>query len=164
MPIERDTMDQTTLRTAMPGDAKAISAMLIASITDLCVRDHGGSPDKIAAWTANKSPDHIAGWIAARQTVLLVAHRGNAVAGAAAFFPDGRIVLNYVAPSHRFQGVSSALLAEMEQRLHAAGIALGRLVSTQTAERFYRARGWQPDGPPEISFGSASQPMIKALR
>ena len=62
--------------------------------------------------------------------------------GVAAMMEQGKITLNYVAPDARFRGVSKALLACLEKRLKALGIAQCSLESTQTALRFYEAMGY----------------------
>jgi hypothetical protein len=44
------------------------------------------------------------------------------------------------------------------------GIRLGRLTSTVTAHRFYRAAGWQDEGVPQDMFGlHTGHRMSKAL-
>ena len=79
------------------------------------------------------------------QTVW-VAEVSGEIAAVGAVVGD-TIVLNYVAPEHRFQGVSKALLAGMEDSFRNAGISVAELVSTRTALRFYLASGWSELGP-----------------
>lgn len=148
---------------ALPADATAISRVLIASITELCAADHGGNPALIAGWTANKTPGNIGRWIAGPEVVLVVARRHGLTAGVGGWTAGGEIALNYVAPEFRGQGVSTAMLVEIERQMRSAGMAEGRLTSTMTALAFYRARGWIDDGPREIDFGMPGQPMRKSL-
>ena len=49
-----------TVRQAVPADAEAMSKVLIASNTELCVADHQGNPDRLA----NKTPEGVAAWFA----------------------------------------------------------------------------------------------------
>ncbi|KQV37037.1 hypothetical protein ASE37_24075 [Rhizobium sp. Root268] len=90
------------------------------------------------------------------QTVW-VAEVSGEIAGVGAVAGDS-IVLNYVAPEHRFQGVSKALLAALEDSFRNAGFSLGKLVSTRTALRFYLASGWS-----ELGTGGGGIRMEKVL-
>lgn len=158
------TAHEIAIRKAMPADAETMSALLIASITQLCRADHGDNPEKIAAWTANKSPEHITGWIDQGETVLLVAELSDiGMSGVGAAFPDGRIVLNYVHPDARFRGVSRAMLRALEHHLAELSVVEASLTATRTASDFYLAQGWQICGPEEDDFGFPGQPMIKQL-
>lgn len=131
------------VREATPDDAEAMSAVLIASITELCGEDHRGRPEALAEWTANKTPQSIRGWFDNPENRLLVADEDGAILGVGGFNVSGEIILNYVAPTARFRGVSRALLAALEDGLRANGIAEARLDSTKTARRFYINAGWQ---------------------
>jgi GNAT superfamily N-acetyltransferase len=151
------------IRPASPADAGAISRVLIRSIGQLCHADHGGDPHLIARWTANKAPASVARWIADRRCSLFLAERDGAPAGACSFSHDGRILLTYVDPDHRFCGVSRAMLGQMEGALALRGIARAVLGSTETAHRFYLSAGWRDAGPPGIVCGMPDHPMEKTL-
>ena len=56
----------------------------------------------------------------------------------------GSILLNYVAPEARYDGVSTALLRAMEEVSFERGVAVCMLKSTKTAGQFYIARGYAP--------------------
>lgn len=131
----------TLVRPALPADVPAMSAVLIASITELCALDHRNDPERIAGWTANKTPEGVARMLAHAPAMLVAEHEG-AVAAVGCLVADDEIGLNYVAPWARFRGVSKALLAALERAMRARGSTLGRLESTQTAHRFYRDAGW----------------------
>ena len=76
----------------------------------------------------------------------------------------GEILLNYVSPDARFRGASDAVLAAMEARAADRGATRCTLTSTETARRFYRARGYEETGAPERKFGMDSgYPMAKLL-
>lgn len=151
------------IRPARPGDEAALSRLLIRSILELCAADHKGDPEIIARWIANKTPESVARWIVDSRFPLFVAERGGEPAGAGAFGRDGHIVLNYVDPAHRLQGVSRAMLAHMEAELAQAGLRKATLSSTETAHRFYLGAGWRDAGPVEMAFGMPGYPMRKAL-
>jgi GNAT superfamily N-acetyltransferase len=152
------------VRPATVGDTAAMSAVLTASIRDLCTADHGNNPEILAGWLKNKTPDGVAAMLANADVSLFVAEYDGAIAAVGAIARDGTISLNYVDPAHRFRGVSKALLVYMEQVLAQRGFIEGRLTSTRTAHRFYRAAGWQDDGPPESRLDLDSFPMRKVLR
>lgn len=48
-----------TVRPAGPADATAMSAVLIASIRDLCTADHRNDPEILAGWLRNKTPEMV---------------------------------------------------------------------------------------------------------
>lgn len=151
------------IRPARPEDAEAMSRVLTASITMLCRDDHGDDPEALAGWTANKTVAGVRGLMALKGLTILVAERDGEIAAVGAFAPDGTIGLNYVDPAHRFEGVSRALLAAMEDALRGLGRTTARLVSTGTALRFYKAAGWLEDGPPRRQGGITGHPLRKAL-
>jgi len=148
------------VRPAIVADAAAISDLLIASITALCVADHGNRPEAVVPWLSNKTPNGIRAWFANRDNRLFVAEHDGALAAAGACNLHREIILNYVSPEHRFVGASTALLAALEQAL---GPGEARLTSTTTAHRFYRSRGWQDAGAIERHAGMVAYPMRKML-
>lgn len=150
-----------TVREARLADAPAMSAVLIASITELCVADHHNDPELLAGWLANKTPEGVAAWFGNPDSVLLVAEREGEIAAVGGYFAAGRRVsLNYVAPRHRFAGASKAMLAALEVGL---GAGEARLDSTATARRFYEACGWAVMGKPTTHRGIAGWPMRKVI-
>ncbi|MGJ4888690.1 GNAT family N-acetyltransferase [Bradyrhizobium sp. HKCCYLRH3099] len=152
------------IRDATPDDAAAICAVLRASIIDLCAADHRGNPDILARWLANKTPETVAGWADGQGRSLLVAVEEGAILGAGGLAHPNEITLNYVSPQARFRGVSSALVAELERRAIAHGAHDIALLSTETAHRFYLARGYVDVGVPVGKFGTAaSYSMRKTL-
>ncbi|HJU15215.1 MAG TPA: hypothetical protein VJ770_01985 [Stellaceae bacterium] len=52
------------IRDAIPADAPAACAVLRRSIVELCGADHGGDPEILRHWLANKTPQIVASWIA----------------------------------------------------------------------------------------------------
>ncbi|WP_417307536.1 GNAT family N-acetyltransferase [Devosia sp.] len=139
-----------------------MSAVLIASITALCADDHHADPKHIAAWTANKAPEGVARMLA-HARLMLVAECDGELAAVGCLNRDDEIGLNYVAPWARFRGVSKALLAVLEQAMQSRGATIGRLESTRTAHRFYRAAGWRDAVADASAAQSAGIPMEKRL-
>jgi GNAT superfamily N-acetyltransferase len=151
------------VRQATLADVDAMSRVLIDSITMLCQRDHGGVRDHLDRWLANKSPAGVKAWFDNPENRLLVAERGDGIAGVGGFNERGTVLLNYVAPEARFSGVSTALLATIESGVQDLGHFAASLTSTVTAHDFYLARGWRDDGDPTPRFGVLVHPMIKSF-
>ncbi len=151
------------IREATLHDIEAMSRVLIASITELCERDHGGVAANIARWNANKAPEGIRQWFANPANHLFVAEKDGAVVSVGSFNDDGEIQCNYVAPEARFSGFSKAMLAYMERTMRERGFDTAHLVSTATAHDFYEAAGWHDCGTPQARFGVHVQPMAKSL-
>lgn len=152
------------VRKARPEDAEAMSAVLIASITELCVADHGGRPEALAEWTANKSPDGVRQWFGNTTHRLFVAEEDGEILAVGGFSAAGEITLNYVSPSARFRRVSRAMLTTLEDEMRAAGISEARLHSTSTARRFYLEGGWREGAETAAKFCNVRcQAMTKRL-
>ncbi len=153
------------IRDAIPEDAAEACAVLRRSIIELCIADHHNDPAILARWLSNKTPEIVASWVAKPDSSVLVAVEGGAILGVGAVTDDGEITLNYVSPAARFRGVSRALLGALEARAIERGNSRCRLISTETARRFYRSAGYIEDGPPQHKFGSTSSiPMSRHLR
>ena len=151
------------VRRADADDVAAMSAVMIASITELCAADHGNDPDAIVAWTRNKSVDGVGAMLANPDVRLFVAELEGVIAAVGAISKSGMITLNYVAPRARFRGVSKTMLAALEAELRLLGFAVGRLEATDTARGFYEAAGWVADGPQLHGRLVNGYPMRKAL-
>ena len=152
------------VREARFEEADEACLVMRRSITELCEADHRGDPTLLAAWLSNKTPDIVAGWMRRVDASYLVAIERGAIAAVGAVTDGGEILLNYVSPDARFRGASGALLAAMEARAVERGATRCTLTSTETARRFYRARGYEEIGPPSGKFGMDSgYPMSKAL-
>jgi GNAT superfamily N-acetyltransferase len=152
------------VRDATLADAKAACEVLRASIAELCIPDHHNDPDILRRWLGNKTPEHFTAWIADPGTSVLLAVEDGAIIAVGSIRNDGEILLNYVSPTARFRGVSTALLKALESRAAERSNSRCRLVSTETAHRFYRARGYADTGAPEGRFGTTSSyPMSKKI-
>ncbi|WP_224704115.1 GNAT family N-acetyltransferase [Devosia aquimaris] len=139
-----------------------MSAVLMASITELCASDHKNDPEAIARWTANKSPDGVLAMLDDAELTMLVAERDGAVVAVGAV-RGAEVALNYVAPQARRSGVSKALLGAMEAHMRAQGVTQAHLTSTYTAADFYRAMGWTADAAPVACMGGTGLAMHKPL-
>jgi GNAT superfamily N-acetyltransferase len=101
---------------------------------------------------------------AARRRLLSCGDRPRRYRSGRGVTDGGEILLNYVSPDARFRGASGALLAAMEARASERGATRCTLISTETARRFYQARGYEEIGPPTGKFGmDTGYPMSKTL-
>ena len=152
------------IRDAVAEDAPAACQVLRQSIEQLCVSDHRNDPVVPARWLSNKTPEIVASWIVQPGNSLLLAVDGERVLAVGSVTDQGEITLNYVSPDARFGGASRTLLAALEARAVDRGNTSCTLISTETAHRFYRARGYVDDGLPIRKFGMDSgYPMSKRL-
>lgn len=152
------------IRLAEREDAAGACLAVRQSIVELCIRDHGNDPASLQRWLANKTPEQVERWIDSNPDGCFVAEREGEVVGLGMINRDGFILLNYVAPSARFQGASKSLMAAMEERALAWGRDACRLRSTMTAHQFYQRLGYFDDGTPEPSFAHAvAYPMCRFL-
>lgn len=157
--------DDTNLsvRQARITDAEACSAVLCASIRELCIADHCGDEEIISRWVANKTPKTLRDWIPSSRITIYVAEINGNVAGVGAISDGSEITLNYVSPDYRYRGVSSAILNELERALRERGVNDAQLSSTATAHEFYSKAGWRDSGEPEEWLGLKGFPMRKTL-
>jgi len=152
------------IRDATAADAAAACEVLRASISELCAADHHNDPEIVRRWLASKTPENVAAWIADADASMLLAVEDDVVLAVGAVRNDGEITLNYVSPAARFRGASSTLLAALEARARERGNTHCKLLSTDTAHRFYLSRGYVGRGEPQHKFGtSSSYPMSKRI-
>ena len=140
------------LRSAERSDAAEMAAVLRRSIAELCIADHNNDPERLESWLRNKTEETALSWIDGPGEVLVAVSQGSdrQLLGVGMALPAGEVVLNYVDPAARHQGVSKALMRSLESYFTKIGVTHVRLRSTLTAERFYRSIGYiQSDIPPD---------------
>ena len=153
-----------TIRGARAADAPAVTELVRRSITQLCGADHRDDPALLDGWLSNKTVENVTAWIDSPRNYTLVAEIDAVAAGVAVLTVEGEVLLNYVDPAARFRGVSTALLAALEERARSLGLETVRLDSTLTARRFYEERGYRVHGEGKCAFGAIPcRPMIKQL-
>jgi GNAT superfamily N-acetyltransferase len=151
------------IRNAASEDAAAACETMRRSIAELCIADHRNDPAILERWLGNKTPEIFKSWIRPGNSLLVAAENDNILA-VGNVTDAGEITLNYVSPDARFRGVSTALLGALEKRATERGNQRCTLTSTETARRFYLARGYSEDGPADGRFGTATgYPMSKHL-
>jgi GNAT superfamily N-acetyltransferase len=152
------------IRAASLEDAPAACEVMRRSITELCRADHQNNEAILERLLSNKTPETFQSWLRQPDNSLLLAVEGGNILGVGSVTDAGQITLNYVSPDVRFSGVSAALLVALEARAIERGNERCTLTSTETARRFYLARGYREDGPATGNFGTASgYPMSKRL-
>jgi GNAT superfamily N-acetyltransferase len=143
------------IRDAIVEDASAACQVLRHSIEQLCEADHRNDPAILEQWLSNKTTANVVSWIARHSNSLLLAVEADRILAVGGVTDAGEITLNYVAPNVRFRGASGAILTALEARAAQRGNLRCTLVSTETAHRFYSARGYVDDGPPDHKYGMA---------
>lgn len=150
------------VRPAQIADADRAIDVIRRSIQELCALDHRSDPATLSMWLSNKTADNMRRWIAAH--TVLVAVEGERMTGVAAVRADGEVLLNYVAPEARFQGVSKCLMQAIEVWASRRNLKWLTLESSATALRFYLSAGWTMTGPPQPGFGvTVRNPMRKPV-
>ena len=151
------------IRPAQSDDVAASTQLVRRSIAELCQADHHNLAPIIEGMLINKTQDNIQAWIATPGSYFFVAEVGPILAGVGALTGDGEITLLYVAPDFRYQGVSKALLVTLENKARDLGLPTCALVSTDTAQRFFAARGYAGYDKDEDDFGMDATSMTKTL-
>lgn len=150
-------------RRARTEDAGAACRAVRRSIEVCCLEDHQGEPARLDLWLRNKTPENFLAWIESDSLYCTVVERSSSVVGFGMASVSGELLLCFVAPEVRFQGVGKALLQAIERWATTASISTLRLESTQTALPFYRRNGFMSCGPVATFAGMESQPMCKQL-
>ena len=153
-----DTFD---IRPAVAADADAACALVRASIIGLCKADHFGDALTLEGWLANKTPSNLGYWFTAPGMNGFIAERDGAMIGVGAVRDDGEIVLAYVSPLARFQGVTKALVARMEAVAREKLADRMSLTTTETARKFFEARGYVAEDEEGDLFSEEQCGMIK---
>ncbi len=124
--------------------AEAVNA-LRRSIAELCVADHLNDPTELDGWLRNKTVAAWRQWIARDDAIVLVAERDSKIVGVGMATLSGEILLNYVHPEARFEGVSKAILEAIEAKLRLRNVQRCQLESTVTARLFYERCGFHSE-------------------
>jgi ribosomal protein S18 acetylase RimI-like enzyme len=153
-----------TIRKVTPHDVDAIVALLIASITTLCVDDHLNDPETLARWLRNKTVADLQRWLADPENFMFMAELGSVASGVALLHSSGAIWLCYVLPGLQRRGVGRALIQRLQAEAKAGGITELRLTSTGSARSFYESMGFVAAGAARTAFGVLQQyPYVKQV-
>lgn len=138
------TRMEISIRRGLDRDATAAVDVLRRSISELCTADHNNDEREIRDWLANKTEASWTAWVRLDDAIVLIAEAGGRAVGVGMVRHAGEILLNYVHPDARFNGVSKLLLMAMENEALRLGARSCRLESTVTARRFYLCCGYTP--------------------
>ncbi len=144
------------VRVATEHDAQAAIDVIRRSICELCFADHGGDPEVLGQWLANKTAPRFLAWLARPGQYTVVAELDGELCGVGMLGSDGEVRLCYVHPEFTRRGTGRALLRAMEARARAVGLVRRHLDSTVSAVDFYEAMGFQRSGPSSADSGEAS--------
>ena len=153
--------DEPTVREARIDDAAPAMALVRRSIVRLCQLDHGGDRPTLEGWLANKTIESMEHWIERPGTTVFVAERQGALGGVGAVTDQGEILLAYVDPGHRFQGLTKSLVARMEEHARDLRAERMQLTVTETARSFFTSLGYVPDDEPGDIFGNDENVLVK---
>ena len=130
------------IRPALPDEAEAAIDLVRRSITQLCVEDHQNDAMTLEGWLVNKSAKNMRAWIETPGCFAFVAEREGELVGVGVYTGAGDLLLLYVAPEARFSGISSALLAHMEDSARALRLPSLHVSASRAARRFFLERGY----------------------
>ena len=129
------------LRPFMPADALSAAAIFEAAIAELAAEDY--SEAQLAAWIASLDEEGLATRLGGQ--LALVATVGGEVVGFASLKDNRVIDLLYVHPELARQGVATALVDALEKLATARGASTLEVEASDTAEPFFRQRGYAPE-------------------
>jgi predicted N-acetyltransferase YhbS len=128
-----------TIRLATTEDAAAISDLILRALHEVNIRDYG--PDLIADQSKNWTVDGVVAKMENR--VTYVAIDDNDIVGTAGF--DGQQARTvFVRPDRHNLGVGSLLMQAVEALAIERGLDQLALLSSITAQGFYRRLGYRP--------------------
>ena len=137
-----------TIRPATLAEAEAAAGVLRRSIREVCGPDYSHDERLLSAWCANKTAENLAGWIADSDLFTIVAATEAGLVAVGQIHHSGAIRLCYAVPEAIGRGIGSAVLATLEAEARRLGLRRVTLISTTTAQRFYRRHGYHEIEPP----------------
>ncbi|MEP3047358.1 MAG: GNAT family N-acetyltransferase [Roseibium sp.] len=152
-----------TIELANSAYSHEVVAVLHRSITELCEADHANDPGRYAPWLENKTAENVEAWITEAGRCFTAVDETRNVLGVALGRPDGRVLLMYVSPEARYTGVSKALMRALEGYFQDRGLDEVHLMSTKTAEQFYRSLGYSETGDTTIENDMSFRAFKKAI-
>jgi putative acetyltransferase len=132
---------EPALRPYLPSDAAALAEIFQASIEALTGEDY--SEAQQAAWAALADDEAAFGRRLAGDLTLVALHDGVPT-GFASLKGADEIAMLYVHPDAAGQGVGSALCTALEKLAGARGAKRLSADVSDSAEEFFRRRGFQP--------------------
>ena len=134
------------------------------SIAELCRADHRGDPALLAAWLSQQDAEIVAAWMRRADASYLVAIERAAIAAVGARDRRRRNPPQLCLRLMRgFAARAAPCSPASKPAPPAAALRQCTLVSTETARRFYRARGYERDrrAGQKVRDGLCGFPMAK---
>jgi GNAT superfamily N-acetyltransferase len=128
-----------TVRPTRPGDADAISKVIVQALTETNSRDY--APEIIARLTCSFTPDAVQTLLDGK--TMFTAELAGRVVGTASL-DEARVRMVFVAPDVQGLGVGRALMAAVMAAARERGVDVLSLRSSITAEAFYARLGFTP--------------------
>ena len=156
-------MSAPALRPYLPADAEALSRIFRAAVEELTVDDY--DEDQRAAW-ASRADDEEAFAQNLASMLTLVAMLDGQIAGFASLRGKDVIEMLYIDPEAVREGVATALIDALEKLAGARGAATLVVEASDTSNRFFQRRGYQPQSRNSRMVGDewlANTTMIKKL-
>jgi len=127
------------IRAARDGDVDVVSEMILSALRETNAKDY--PREVIERLEKSFSPAAVLNLM--RKRKVFVATSGHQIVGTASL--DGNVVRTmFVAPDFQRRGVGRRLMAEIERKARAAGIATLVVPSSVTAQHFYAKLGFTP--------------------
>lgn len=161
--MSRGTVPRPGLRPFLPADVPALAEIFQASIEELTGDDYTEAQQ--AAWAARADDEEAFGQRLAGLLTLVATAEGTPV-GFAALKGADHIEMLFVHPAVAGQGVGAMLYDALEKLAGARQAKRLTVDASDTAEEFFRRRGFQPQRRNSVPVGDewlASTSMEKAL-
>lgn len=145
-------MTAPALRPYLPADSEALAELFRASIAELAAEDYDETQRE--AWISRADDEED---FAARlgKALTLVATLDGEIVGFASLVGNSEIDMLYVAPEAARRGVASLLLMALEKLAAARGARTLTTDASDTAEPFFKARGFTATSRNTVIIGDA---------
>jgi N-acetylglutamate synthase-like GNAT family acetyltransferase len=128
------------IREAKIEDIPAILKMVHESIRS-CVQDHNRNESEIQIWLEKFNQSNLMLLMLYNDSWVYIEQ--SRIAGFLLVNDDGKILLNYIAPEMQQQGIGTALLVNICEKLKDKNVQQITLRSTHTALPFYQKQGFE---------------------
>lgn len=129
-------------------EAKSIATLLKRSILEICGPDYGNDRSILGNWIENKTERNVKAWIDNENTIAVTAYLDLEIVGFGLSNSEGEILLLYVLPENKGNGVGSSIYLDLENQLVSRNIKKITAYSTITAKPFYQNKGFTQIGTP----------------
>ena len=157
------TNQSLTMRPMLPDDAALLAEIFRASVEELGPEDY--SPAQVEAWAA-AADDEAAFAKSLGEQLTLVALLDGEPIGFASLKGNDRLDMLYVHPAVIGKGAASMLVDALEKLASARGTKKLKVDASDTAETFFKARGYAPQSRNTVLRGDewlANTTMEKSL-